>query len=496
MLYSASDLESVVPAIGDDVVTPYGRGRVMGKVNVVIKKKKKKKEVVKEEESDTNFEFDGGEQNDDHNGVMETGQETGGRITEAEEMEEHGLSLEENELEPRRTLTKYRVELSLWRLAGRSSVDCYLFPPSVQVVRKKKLEEMNATERVEFARRQKASAVYVFKERHYQQALNLYAGAVDAVRYVQHDASSTNEVRADLVEVMVTCSNNAATCCVQMKKWPEAARFAQNAIVLLDSLYKKRGMKIHSILNKDNEQCDAKIFGEWRIKSLLIIARSCAERKDHDSAVDILKRARGIVDSYCSVDGENADMGAKASDELTKDSLKRLRSQDREVRKLLSASFERRKAEKKKEKARARAMFEEKDMEASNNKQQADNEVIHENKPDKEKKEVFLGMKESNGRGDLSDISSVSRKDEMKEDRDQAAPKILKTQAVPNKPAAFKSGGRRVSFSKDVEEKEIELESQDEEDEPWYEEHREALFLVCAAGLASLSFVAMRAMRR
>jgi hypothetical protein len=71
---------------------------------------------------------------------------------------------------------------------------------------------MDAYEKVELAQSQKLKATeYFSKQKDYSLALNSYAGALEAVRDTQHDHSSTNEVRADLVVTMVTCSNNAAT---------------------------------------------------------------------------------------------------------------------------------------------------------------------------------------------------------------------------------------------------------------------------------------------
>eukprot|EP00555_Chaetoceros_dichaeta_P014662 CAMPEP_0198276000 /NCGR_PEP_ID=MMETSP1447-20131203/65076_1 /TAXON_ID=420782 /ORGANISM="Chaetoceros dichaeta, Strain CCMP1751" /LENGTH=475 /DNA_ID=CAMNT_0043970915 /DNA_START=102 /DNA_END=1526 /DNA_ORIENTATION=- len=141
-----------------------------------------------------------------------------------------------------RVLTKYQIELTSWRLAGRSTVKCYLFQPShptpaptptsptsppstittppptqtVRAIRPKTLSEMSPHEKVHLALHQKQKASLSFATRSFPAALHLYASAVDAVRYVQHDSQSTNECRADLIDVMVTCSNNAATCCVQL----------------------------------------------------------------------------------------------------------------------------------------------------------------------------------------------------------------------------------------------------------------------------------------
>jgi hypothetical protein len=224
VLYSTTDFESIKASRGDDVITPYGRGSITEQVTVRLLNKGKIDPVTKE-------------------------------------------------LIGEQVLTKFHVQINSWKLAGRSRVTCYLFSNQVKVVRKKTLMEMNAGERVEFAMIQKNGASKIFAEKRYQEALNIYAGSIDAVRYIQHDSHNDNEQRADLIEVMITCSNNAGTCAIQLKLWEEAFKFAKNALILLNALFGKRGAKIHTILNKDNGVCDAKLFGEWRVKSRLIMAR-------------------------------------------------------------------------------------------------------------------------------------------------------------------------------------------------------------------------------
>jgi len=177
IMYTTDELDSVDPVVGDDVICSVGRGRVAKIVSVKIVKR--------------------GEEN----AVAEAGQAG----ADGDKDDDGEQTRQPNE-QPKqiRELLKYEVELTSWRLAGRSKVKCYMYKSALQVVRKKMLSEMNAQERVEFAQRQKISAVKVFKDKQHQHALNLYAGAVDSVRFVQHDANSSNETRADLIEVMVT----------------------------------------------------------------------------------------------------------------------------------------------------------------------------------------------------------------------------------------------------------------------------------------------------
>lgn len=238
------------------------------------------------------------------------------------------------------------VLLSSWRLATRSRVTCYLDPQAVRVVRSKKLYEMTVHERVEAAMEFKTKANKDFAAKEYRTALQSYAKAVDAVRYVQHKTDSDNYVRADLLIVMVTCSNNAGMCARHLGHWDESFKFGKNAEVLLDAVEKKKGLKIHSILVKDGYH-DVKLFGEFKVKSLMLQARALAEKKDFDETIGILKKAREIIAKHATA--ENAEKYAA--------SVKNLRNLEKEVKKLHAGCKERKSLILKKEKQRAAAMF-------------------------------------------------------------------------------------------------------------------------------------------
>lgn len=229
------------------------------------------------------------------------------------------------------------VELTTWRLAQRSTVKCYLDPASVQVVRKKIPSEMDVYERVELGTELKARASKQFGHKMYEPALVTYAKAVDAVRYVQHDAKSSNEVRTDLVVLMITCCNNAGTCCRQIQKWDECISYAKNGLVLLDALDEKRGRRIHTILNKDGYS-DQKVFGEWKVKSHLLMARGYFEKQDYAEAIKSLETAAMTLDGQ-----------ANKSPTLL--------SQEKELRKLKAHCAHEQKAVARMEKKRAQAMF-------------------------------------------------------------------------------------------------------------------------------------------
>jgi hypothetical protein len=158
------------------------------------------------------------------------------------------------------------IKLSSWRLAGRSSVRCFLTANEVQVVRPYRIYDMSVFEKVEHANDLKKEAGEKYKLKDYSGALELYAQAVDAVRYIQHGPDSTNEVRADLVVVMVTCSNNSGTCCLQLENWDRAEKFGMNALALIDALEEKKDTsKIKKIMNADGIT-DSQLFGTWKVK--------------------------------------------------------------------------------------------------------------------------------------------------------------------------------------------------------------------------------------
>lgn len=348
------------------------------------------------------------------------------------------------------------VQLTSWRLAQRSVVRCYLDINQVQVVRKKTINEMDAWERVQHAQELKTSATNYFGKKDYEHALQMYAKAVDAVRYVQHDANSSNETRADLVMVMITCCNNAGTCCIHLGKWDMAIHYARSALVLIDALYEKRGLKIHSILLKDG-LTDAKLFGEFKCKSLLLLAKGLAERGDYASAIDSLKQANDVITKY------TAD---------SSDSKAPLHSQQKEVKRLYTTCVQQKKALKQKEKQRAQAMF------ASPLKEDKESSVASKQASTNRSPIMSLSPEPTTPIATALDISN----DELEQELEDVSDKT-----IPYKKSVSFADGTKQGFREMLSE-----EDADEEEIPWYVEHKEALVLSTVAGLAALSVVLLR----
>ena len=426
MLYSPIEYPSVPVKKGDDVLTPFGRGRVIELIRVTIRKKRSNSKGH-EEKVQVDCRVNGNGSSDE------------------------------------RILTKFHVQITSWRLAGRSNVNCFLFKDQVRAVRKKTLGEMDVQERIEFAIIQKKSATAIFGEKQYQRALNLYSGAIDAVRFVQHDTNSSNECRADLLEILITCSNNAATCCLKLKRWEQARRFAKNALVLLDALYDKRGLKIHGILQRDNGLCDAKLFGEWRLKSHSIIARTMTESDEYEEACLQIQAAKDIYTEFTS--GEELER-------VPSDVMTRLENQQRELLKLKDVCGKKRRALLKKEKARARAMFRESNTPPNPVPVSKDDSIFRQKKADQD-------STKTKGVSSKSEVDEATTKNKIEANEEHCKNQV-KT-ATP----ADRTVNKKVSFASELEEQHI----IEDEEEAWYNEHKEALILMGIGGLAALSIV-------
>ena len=142
--------------------------------------------------------------------------------------------------------------------------------------------------------------------------------------------------------VMITCCNNAATCSLFLSRFEDARKFAKNALILIDALYEKREKsKILELLYREGME-ENKIFGVWKVKSLVLIARGLAESYESEDAISTLKKALGIVTTY------------KREGEST---YQQFVSQEKQIRRLHKTCKQRIIAERKKEKQRAQAFF-------------------------------------------------------------------------------------------------------------------------------------------
>lgn len=353
------------------------------------------------------------------------------------------------------------VQVSSWRLQGRSRVNCYFQLSQMQVVRPKRVYEMNVFERVEHAQGLKEEARKIFVKKEYERALSKYALAVDAVRYVQHQKDSTNYVRADLLVLMITCCNNAATCAANEKsvKWDLVSRYARNALELIEALEERqtptKSTRVFAILEKDGFG-SIKVFGEWKGKSVLFLAKAQSEKQNYSKALELCTKAQSAVKKYLDEDPTN----------------KVLLQHEKEIKRIRANCQAKKKLELKKEKQRAQAMFGGGGGGGGTNN---GNETKKET-PAVEKKPSSMSKpkppSETNGKKAVEEQPS-SKKNVTFEDggtpRDE----------YDNEKGRGRDGGQ-----------ELEL--------PWYEEHQELMILagILLAGLAVTQMILKRPSRR
>jgi hypothetical protein len=328
-----------------------------------------------------------------------------------------------------------------------------LTPDAVQVVRPKKLHEMSVFERVEHAQKLKEQAKEAFTKKEYEKALSKYALAVDAVRYVQHEKDSTNEVRADLLVVMITCCNNAATCSANdEQRWELVSKYARNALVLIEALEGRQSpagtkqSKILEILIKDGLD-QATIFGEWKSKSLLFLAKAEQAKQNYAKAMEYCKTIHENVSKYLVAFPDN----------------KVLLQQVKDIACIRAACKEGKQKLLKKEKQRAQAMF---------------------GGGDKHNGEATASTN-----GTTADIERLERQS----DKETNLCTSHQMDDGSKKNVTFDDGGK----PRDIYEKKTSLSRSDDEDDgddvpklPWYLEHQELIIL--AAGLAFIGLAAVQ----
>lgn len=257
---------------------------------------------------------------------------------------------------------------------------------------------------------------------------------------------------------------------MKLKKWEEATRFAQNALILCDALLAKRGMRIHTILNKEGT-IDAKLFGEYRVKSYLVIALSCIERDDIEGAMVVLKKAKTVAMEYID------DIKTKQQSDMSKNeaaSLKGLASQMKEVRRLITECNEKKKETKKLEKRRAQAMFSSAKSTTSTMAAEAVGDTTQEKStPLAVKTVVEESVKGTNNTAPEEPSTPPSLKSVLN-DKSTDRLNVRKSVSFSQKPPEVKE------FDSSV------------EDAPWYSEHKEALVLMTVAGLSVFALLSLR----
>lgn len=89
------------------------------------------------------------------------------------------------------------------------------------------LQKLDETDRTKWAIEMKDYANELYENKYFPEALEVYVEALTASKFVDEDICNTNV--EDLI-IPVLC--NMAACCIQLKHWEKAAKFAEQAIKL------------------------------------------------------------------------------------------------------------------------------------------------------------------------------------------------------------------------------------------------------------------------
>jgi tetratricopeptide (TPR) repeat protein len=199
----------------------------------------------------------------------------------------------------------------------------------------KKIHEMSLSDRVEYAQELKGQAAKDYASKDYKAAYPKYARAVDAVQTATETSDNMSiDRRVPAIMLLITCSIKAAVCSRNLEQWDEAERFSRNATVILDSLEPKLGENIRAQVD---QTAYSRIFGEWRVKSLMVMAQALAEKQNTEQAIKILRRAQDVITQYSAPEF--------ALQPLLKSSVKRLRAQDEDILILQAQCIRQRQAE-------------------------------------------------------------------------------------------------------------------------------------------------------
>jgi hypothetical protein len=191
------------------------------------------------------------------------------------------------------------VRLSSWRLTGHSKVTCYLASNDVVVVRLKKISEMSVQDMVGFVQELKEKAAREFAANDYAAALLTSTRAIDAAQYVNRKSGSSSSIlQLNVVTLMVACSIRAAACCRKLDQSDEAATIARDALVIISrTLEPKFDGSIRTHVS-ETDHGYTRVFGEWRVKNLLVLARVSIEQQDYEQALQVLDNARAVSTKY------------------------------------------------------------------------------------------------------------------------------------------------------------------------------------------------------
>jgi hypothetical protein len=97
-------------------------------------------------------------------------------------------------------------------------------------------------------------------------------------------SASTSDRQFLVAMIIIRCSIKAARWSRKLGKWDEAEKFDTLEAEIAESI---RAQVTHTAYSR--------IFGEWRVKSLLVIARVSIEKNNTEQATAIHENARDVI---------------------------------------------------------------------------------------------------------------------------------------------------------------------------------------------------------
>lgn len=185
-----------------------------------------------------------------------------------------------------------KVRLVNWKLANQSPVICVFTLDNVTVLSSTKSSKMNIAEQVQYATALKTLAAQLQSAKKYGAALDVYNKLLSVVSGLLTNLNKTE--RADWLVQSVKCNNHEATCCLVLELYSRALDCAKDALLVLDALEKGKA--------EDDNNLQAlgqvKLFGECRVKSLLLMAEALIGLQERHAARKIIDQAYKNIFKY------------------------------------------------------------------------------------------------------------------------------------------------------------------------------------------------------
>jgi len=148
---------------------------------------------------------------------------------------------------------------------------------------------MNKSEKIDSAFENKQTATDFFVKGEISKACDSYLNSVKYLRYIDNH-ETTNMEKAEVLELMISCHNNIATCQIKLKNFSKAIEAAETAQQMCDALESNKSGKVMQCL-RERSITDEKIFFHWCRKSHFLQGKAHFSLKDYKKATDSFKEA-------------------------------------------------------------------------------------------------------------------------------------------------------------------------------------------------------------